>query len=546
VSVSQAGGSLSCPGDPGLGELLPWLAGVVVERTAIAGDTVRCWVRSRADGACCPGCGTWSREVHETYGRRLADAGIGGRRLVLHLRSRRLACRNPLCGKRTFAEQPQGLAEPRARKTPGLSRMLLAVAAALGGRPGSRLAREVLAAEVSRHLLIRLVMAVPDPPPGLVRVLGVDDFSLRRGTSYATILVDMEAGVPVDVLPGREAATLAEWLRDHPGTRVICRDRAGAYAEAACAAAPDAVQVADRWHLWHNLCEHVRDAVARHRDCLDGHCSCGGPEDQAGRAGREERERQEAAAALEPAALEAAIRARHAEVARLRDAGLDLPAAAAKLRLSQQVTGQYWRAGSADALLGRRCPAPGLDPWKPWLRARWAAGDTRIRALHAAVTEAGYAGTYETVRRYLTPFRLAAPPAPPAPPAVRQVTSWITRPPGKPGSDQAEALAAVTARCPRLAALRGHVTAFAKILTGREGTGALQAWLATAAGDPALPELASFAHGIRLDYDAVAAGLTLPWNSGLVEGLNTRTKLIKRQMYGRATFATLRKRILTR
>jgi transposase len=549
VSVSPAGGSLSFPGDLGLGVLLPWLAGVVVEMTAVAGDTVRCWVRSGADGASCPGCGSWSGKVHDTYGRRLADAGIGGRRLVLHLRTRRLACQNPACAKRTFAEQPEGLAEPRARRTPGLDRMLLAMAAAAGGRAGTRLARGVLAAEVSRHLLIRLVMAVPDPPPGLVRVLGIDDFSLRKGESYATILVDMEAGVPVDALPDREAGTLAAWLRDHPGTEVICRDRAGAYAEAAAAAAPGAVQVADRWHLWHNLCEHARDAVARHRDCLAGHCSCGAPEDRAERQARQEGERREALreaeAGLEPAALQAAIRARHAQVARLREAGLDLPAAAAKLRLSQQVTGQYWRAPTAQALLDRICPAPGLDPWKPWLRARWAAGDTRIRALHAAVTAAGYPGTYETVRRYLTPFRLAAPPAPPAPPAPRQVTRWITSPPGKLSAGQAAALAAITARCPHLAALRRHVTAFAKILTGREGTDALQAWLATAADDPALPELASFTHGIRLDYDAVASGLTLPWNSGLVEGLNTRTKLIKRQMYGRATFPLLRKRILT-
>lgn len=550
MSVSQAGGSLSFPGDLGLGVLLPWLAGVVVEMTAVAGDTVRCWVRSGADGACCPGCGSWSEKVHDSYVRRLADAGIGGRRVVLHLRTRLLACQNPACAKRTFAEQLEGLAGPRARRTVPLRRMLDAVAAVLAGRAGARLARAVLAVEVSRHLLVRLVMALPEPAAGLVRVLGVDDFSLRKGASYATILVDMEAGVPVDVLPGREAATLEAWLRDHPGTQVICRDRAGGYAEAACAAAPDAVQVADRWHLWHNLCEHARDAVARHRDCLAGHCSCGNPQERAERQERDERQRrearQEAAAALEPAALEAVIRARHAQVARLRDAGLDLPAAAAKLRLSQQVTGQYWRAGSADALLGRLCPAPGLDPWKPWLRARWADGNTRIRALHAAVTEAGYPGTYETVRRYLTPFRLAAPPAPPAPPAPRQVTGWITSPPDKLGTGQAQALAALTARCPHLAALRGHVAAFAKILTGREGTDALQAWLATAADDPALPELASFAHGIRLDYDAVASGLTLPWNSGLVEGLNTRTKLIKRQMYGRATFALLRKRILTR
>jgi transposase len=550
VSVSQSGESLSYPGDAGLGVLLPCLAGVTVEKTVVTGDTVRCWARSRAAGACCPGCGTWSQTVHEAYGRRLADAGAGGRRLVVHLRARRLACRNPGCAKQTFAEQPDGLAEPRARKTPALREMLAAVAAALAGRAGSRLARAVLAVEVSRHTLIRLVMAVPEAAAGLVRVLGVDDFSLRKGEVYATILVDMEKKVPVDVLPGREAATLEAWLRAHPGTEIICRDRGGAYAEAAREAAPGAVQVADRWHLWHNLCEYVRDALARHRDCLAGDCSCGTPEDQAERQARQDAERAQAlraaGAALEPAALEAAIRTRHAQITRLRDAGLDLAATAAELGLSRQVTGRYWRAPAAGALLARIRPVPGLEAWKPWLRAQWAAGTTSIAALHAAITADGYPGSYETTRAYLAPFLLAAPPRPPAPPAPRQAARWMTRNPARLTSDESAALNAITARCPDLAALAGHVTAFAQILTRRQGERALAAWLDAAGNDPALPELASFARGIRDDYDAVVNGLTLAWNSGRVEGLNTRTKLIKRQMYGRATFPLLRKRILTR
>ena len=113
--------------------------------------------------------------------------------------------------------------------------------------------------------------------------------------------------------------------------------------------------------------------------------------------------------------------------------------------------------------------------------------------------------------------------------------------PARLGQDEQAQLAAILARCPELDALAGHVTEFAKILTGRHGD-RLDTWLAAAAEHPAL---ASFANGIRQDYHAVRNGLTLCWNSGRVEGLNTRTKLLQRQMYGRASFPLLRKRILT-
>jgi transposase len=519
--VSQAVVSLSAEQGQVLGLLLPCLAGMAVDRAEVSGDLVRVWVHAVAGGAACPDCGTWSARVHDRYLRRLGDAAAGGRRVVIWLAARVLRCGSDRCPRASFAEQPAGLASRYARRAPLLAGQLAAIAAVLAGRAGAGLAA-VLGAGVSRHTLVRMLLALPDPPAGSVRVLGIDDFALRRGRAYATLLVDMEAGRPVDVLADREQATVEQWLKAHPGAEVICRDRGGAYAAAARAAAPGAVQVADRWHLWDNLRGQVRAAAARHRHCLAAPA---------------------APAPAVPADPAAVIRARHRQVQALRAAGATPARAAAALGLAAGVTGRYWRAPDPAALLAPAAAASGLDPYKPALRQRWEQGGVTIAGLHREITAAGYRGTYMSTWRYLAMLKLAAPARPPAPPAARRAAAWILTRPQDLDPAGAAALAAIRGRCPELDALAGHVAAFARMLTGRH-PGQLDGWLAAAEADPAQPELASFAAGIRMDYDAVRNALALPWSSGRVEGLNTRTKLIKRQMYGRAAFPLLRKRIL--
>jgi hypothetical protein len=194
----------------------------------------------------CRDCGTPSARVHDRYRRRLQDLSCAGRPVQVVLEVRRFICGNPACEVATFAEQVDGVTEWRQRRTPRLRAVLERVALALAGRAGARLAA-VLGMTVSRCTLLRLIRALPDPEFGQVTVLGVDEFARRKGQTYATILIDLYTHRPLDVMDGRGAEALADWLTAHPGVQVVCRDRSGAFAEGIRLGAPDAQQCADRW-----------------------------------------------------------------------------------------------------------------------------------------------------------------------------------------------------------------------------------------------------------------------------------------------------------
>jgi transposase len=214
--------------------------------------------------------------------------------------------------------------------------------------------------------------------------------------------------------------------------------------------------------------------------------------------------------------------------------------------LAKETVRRFYRATSVEELLAK--PREGrpsiLDPFKPYLHQRWNQGHTCATRLFKELRAQGYQGSAGIVRNYLRPFRQlgTTPPPAPAPPKVRHVTSWILRHPDSLKADEQLKLKEVLVRCPDLDALAGHVAAFAEIMTGLGGDG-LGEWIARVEADQ-LPDLHSFITGLKRDLAAVVNGLTLPYSSGAVEGAVNRIKMLKRQMYGRASFDLLRKRVL--
>jgi transposase len=485
-----------------------------------------------------------SRRVHSRYQRRLLDTAIGGSEVVICLAVRRFACPAADCAKKTFAEQVQGLTSRHARRTPAVTAVLGAVALALGGRAGARLAGR-LAAGVSRMTLIRLIRAMPDPAvTASPRVLGVDEFALRKGHRYGTLLVDVETRRPIDILDERSAESFAAWLAERPGAELICRDRAGVYADGAARGAPDAVQVADRWHLWHNLGEAVERAVARYREHLPAAAVAQaqpppgatgpepGPPHAVSRSGR----------------LAGRTRSRHDSVHQMLADGRSIREIAAELGLSRNTVRRFARAGSPEELLvndgtGRRASI--LDEHEAYLRERWNAGCTNAAQLWQEIRGRGYPGSVTHVRQHLARYRRSTPaPTPaPVPPKVKAVTGWIMTRPDKLAAADKASLDAILAASPELAAVAGSVRSFAEIMSERRGRTLIEPWMtaATATGEPALR---SFVTGLRADQDAVTNGLSLRWSSGAVEGHVNRIKMLKRQMYGRASPDLLRRRIL--
>ena len=560
--------------------LFPPEAQLVFEDIQVQTERMDIYARRSVVRLPCPDCQQMSEKEHSYYHRHPHDLPCFGFRVQLHLRVRRFFCHHTGCSRRTFAEPFPELVSYKARRTQRLSQQQLVVAFAVSGEAGSRLL-PLITMPLSGDTLIRDIRRMPYEEVVTPRVLGIDDWAKKRGHTYGTILVDLETHQPIDLLDTREAKDVTAWLKQHPGIEIISRDRAHDYIKAVNDGAPEAQQVADRWHLLKNLREAV-ETMLSHKPLALAAAGKSDEDQDSDRQAVEIKEETVTAVSIElpdkkttstpndpPLTKEQKDKeARHARrqarfelVKQLHKEGYSIRAIQKHLKMSWRTARKYIDADVCPQYPISRVRPSKLTPWLPYLEKRWQAGYTNATQLWREIEAQGFTGTRSLVSRWAAKERKLLPRSTQysrqQPPEVRPNLTKQTRP--VPWSSARASWVLVKDRAQldeqERAALEQMATTdkqvevtaqlaerFVKMVKQKEPN-KLEQWLRDAMVS-GVRSLISFANGIRQDFTAVYNALSLIWSNGQVEGQVNRLKFIKRMMYGRANFDLLRKRVL--
>jgi transposase len=435
----------------------------------------------------------------------------------LRLRARRFACNTPFCPRKIFAERFEGeVVGERSRRSSRLECLVHQLGLALGGRPAASFARRLML-PVSKDTLLRVVRRRARLPTARLQVIGIDDWAWRKNHRYGSIVCDLERRRVVALLPDREIATVAAWLADHPEINVVSRDRGGGYGEAAAKALPEAIQVADRWHLMENASAAFADAVRQSMRPIRAAIG---------------------AATINPELLTSAerlqydgyLRREETNSAILKLAGDDVPIKQI-VRLtghSRKLVRQIIRGQRTDIFRVRQSS---LEPWLPWLDQQWSSGCRNGTELWRRMTANGFRGSLRVVGEWATRRRRADTASDQQlhkVPSARTIARLMTTARDHLSKAETITIAAIEAGVPLLAEARRLTDDF-HVMIRKKDAARLDPWIAEAS--PSL--IASFARGITSDRAAVLAAITQPWSNGQAEGQITKLKLVKRQMYGR-------------
>ena len=493
---------------------------------------------------------------HGWHERHLQDLPAQGAPVAVKLRLQRWQCRNEACERKTFATQLPEVAAPRARRTERATEIIYLFGHGVGGRPGERLIKRIGMPTSDDTILRCLKRGVKARrSEETTRVVGVDDWAWRKGSTYGTIVVDLERREVLDLFPERAAGMTADWLKRHPGVEIISRDRCGSFAQGAREGAPQARQIADRFHILQNLREAVQAQLGRAagfsaRPLLPAEGEeVAGVRDKHG--GAEHRRLTRVANERSRQAIFDRVRALHKE-------GRNVMDIARQTGFDRRTVAKWIRA---DALPERSAAAPKTTSprhFEDYLSRRWSEGCVRGRRLFQEIKARGYTGSFSNLERLLAKWRnpkrktvntaSTVPDPRPVDPATGRSISPIVaaalciKPRGLLTVNQAAKVDSMKKDWPEFATMRRLAMRFRGMLKSKS-VGELGAWLRDAQKS-GLYAMQRFARTAQRDIDAVRNAITEPWSNGQTEGQINRLKALKRTMYGRAGPELLRARLL--
>src|SRR5947209_7517856 len=359
---------------------VPLPAGLKIATTSMRDDLLVVQVVSTKAGSCCPLCFCPATRRHSHYTRMVADLPCAGFRIQLILHVRRFFCDSADCIRKIFTERLPAFVLPRARLTVRLCEALQSLGLATSGELGTRLAAR-LAMQTSPTTILLCLMTLPLDPVKPVIQVGIDDFAFRRGRTFGTVLVNLQEHRVIDLLPDRQVETAKAWLKSHAEIRYVSRDRGSEYASAATQGAPQAVQVADRFHITKNLSEAVQQLLARVLTQMKE--ASQGEETQ----GTNELEQTPPVLPIEQwrpapgkdieqivATRRAEREARYQQVVTLREQGLTSKQIADRLMMHERTVRHWLKRQVAPDVRQRRKYASDFDPYAPFVLKRWQQG----------------------------------------------------------------------------------------------------------------------------------------------------------------------------
>lgn len=522
---------------------------LLINKIALENDQVHIAVRSIQDQARCPVCNEQSDSPHSIYLRHPQDLPWAAVPVVLHITVKRFFCHNPACRKKTFAERFPDLVGWYQRRTNRVKEKQQRLSTNTSARAAELLLKEDQIG-LSNTSINRLLGSLPEPQFSLVRVLGVDDWAKRKGQRYGTILIDLEHGQVIDLLSDRTADTLADWLIKHPEIEIVSRDRSQTYAEAITRGAPFAIQVADRWHLLHNVSDTVYLLLQQEAKTIQDQFTI------TQKPLLKVPEKTPLAAEKPLTRAEQRRKERMAQAETLRQKGWSQKEIARHLHIHPKTVRRY-----------RNHPSPRfertrtrhlIDPYKPYLLQRWNEGCHNAAQLYREIQPKGFRGHVTIVMDFVRTLREASGlPArlrntitdhqPPVDlirtlPTLRTLTWWILKRPEDRIESDETLLAQICDGQPKLIETVSFARGFAEMIRQQQEA-QLTPWLEQASHSK-YSLWRNFAENLNQDEKAVRAALRFSWSNGATEGHVNRLKCIKRLMYGRAKDDLLRKRVL--